>query len=306
MVLIFSLTFIAVFLTVAAVLTIPFSSRARVKQSLGRLGAYKLQDETPEEDDADFMERVVWPVADFIGALARKWTSEGQMSATRNRLVLAGVRNLTAEKFRAIQLAIAALGLIVYLMVIFPWLVISGRPLWLGLPVVAVAFFLPGAWLQRRIEARQAKIGSTLADAIDVLKIGIEAGLAFDSALTKVAKNMEGPLGEEFGRTLGELQIGVSRREALRNLGERTTVPELQSFCTTLIQADTLGISIGKILKTEAVELRTRRRQAAEEKALKIPVKLVFPIILCILPALMIIIIGPGIIRIAEAFMSMR
>lgn len=296
---IFTLAFVATFLTAVAILTVPFASRARVRQSLSHLSAYELSEADADEQEPAFMDRIAWPLLDKIGKFAGRRTDAGRTERIRQKLILAGVRSFSAEKFTSIKLALAGIALLVYLVIILPWLILTGRPLWIGLVLVALGFFAPDFWLQRRIENRQRQIGATLADSIDILTIGIEAGLAFDSALAKVAKNMDGPLSEELGRMLGELQIGVSRREALRNLGDRTTIGELQSFCSTLIQADTLGISIGKILRTEANEIRTRRRQAAEEQALKTPVKLVFPIVLCILPAIMIVILGPAIIRIA-------
>lgn len=301
---IFTLAFIATFLTAVAILTIPFASRARVRQSLSHLSAYELSAADSEEKEPAFMDRIVWPLLDKITKLAGRGTDAGRTERVRQKLLLAGVRTVSAEKFTSIKLALGGIGLLVYLIIILPWLILAGWPFWIGLVLVALAFFMPDLWLQRRIENRQRQIGAALADSIDILTIGIEAGLAFDSALAKVAKNMDGPLSEELGRMLGELQIGVSRREALRNLGDRTTIGELQSFCATLIQADTLGISIGKILRTEASELRTSRRQAAEEQALKMPVKLVFPIVLCILPALLIVILGPAIVRIAGTFLK--
>ncbi|MDP1809100.1 MAG: type II secretion system F family protein [Actinomycetota bacterium] len=306
MTIIFTLTFIAAFLITIVALTIPLSSRARVRSSLENLSAYEAKSaSTVGVDAVPFSTRIIRPALDRLGAAARRFTNSGQIERLRLNLALAGVRNLTAEQFYTINLGFTVVGFLIYLILIIPLLIFAGKSLWLGLPIPVLGFLLPEVWLSRRVEARQKRIGATLADSIDILTIAIEAGLTFDSALTKVVKNMEGPLSEEFGRVLGELQIGVARKEALRSLGDRTTVPELQSFCATIIQADTLGVSIGKILKTEAVEIRTRRRQAAEEQALKMPVKMVFPIIFCILPALMLVILGPAIIRIAGMLLQL-
>jgi tight adherence protein C len=302
---IFALTFLAVFLITAAVLTLPQSSRARVRHSLSSLAAYEAKSESAiDTEAAPFAQRILWPVMDKLGNGARRLTSAGQIERVQRKLMLAGIRNMTAEQFNTIKLASTAGASLIYLVLVVPWLIFSGKTLWLGAPIPIAGFLLPEVWLRRRIEGRQKQIGATLADSISILTIAMEAGLGFDAALAKVVKNTEGPLSEEFGRVLGELQIGVSRRDALRSLADRTDVRELQSFCATIVQADTLGVSIGKILKTEAAEIRTRRRQAAEEQALKTPVKLVFPIILCILPALMIIILGPAIIRISGGLFS--
>lgn len=305
MALIFGLTFLAVFLMSVAVFSLPLASRLRVRGSLNQLTAYSVSTRAGEATgNTSFMDRIVWPILGRISRNTHRWTDAARLENIRYRLILAGVRSLSAEKFYSLKLGLAAIGLVFYLLIGLPWLVAGGRSPLLGLTIVAAAYYLPDIWLRQRAETRQRQIGAALADSIDILTIGIEAGLAFDSAIAKVAKNIEGPLSEELGRMLGELQIGVSRREALKNLGNRTTVAELQTFCTTLVQADTLGISIGKILRTEAVELRTRRRQAAEEQAMKTPVKMVFPIVLCILPALMIVIIGPAAIRIAVSLLS--
>ncbi|MDP1809279.1 MAG: type II secretion system F family protein [Actinomycetota bacterium] len=300
---IFTLTFLAAFLAVAAILTLPLASRARVKQSLTNLSAYD-QVGRAEAVELPFMDRVVWPLVERFSELAKRYTEAGRLEKIRHKLILGGVRKLDAERFASIKMALVGAGLLIYLLFFLPWAVVSGRPVWLGLPFIVIAFWLPDIWLSRQIEDRQRRIGTALADSIDILTISIEAGLAFDSALAKVVKNIGGPLSEELGRMLGELQIGVSRREALRALADRTTISELQNFCATIIQAETLGISIGKILKTEAKELRTRRRQAAEEQAMKTPVKLVFPIVLCILPAIMIVILGPAAIRIGGTLLN--
>ena len=295
-------SFLAVFLTAFVVLSWPISSRARVRRSLDRLAVYEAPAAmTTETEDTTFMDQVVWPTLERMARGTRYWTDEERIARTWHKLVLAGARNMSAEKFISLKLGFAGAGFLLYLLLTLPWLIFSGRPLWLGLLLVPLAFYLPDLWLNRQIKRRQRQIAITLADTIDILTIGIEAGLAFDAALIKVVKNMEGPLSEELGRLLAERQVGVTRRQALRNLSERTTVQELQSFCATIIQADTLGVSISKILRNEATELRERRRQAAEEEAMKTPVKLVFPIVLFILPALMIVIIGPGAIRIMNS-----
>ena len=296
---IFVLSFAAVALLFFAILSIPFASRVRVRRSLSNVSAYGSQAADLSEVEPAFADRVVWPALARVSDVANRWTDAGRVERARNKLALAGVRDLSAEKFASIKLALGAMGLLVYLLFFLPWLVLIGRPVWLGLPVIALAYFAPNFWLRRRIEKRQRQIGAVLADSIDILTIGIEAGLAFDSALAKVVKNMDGPLSEEFGRLLGEMQVGISRTEALRKLGDRTTIAELQNFCATLIQADALGVSIAKILRTETTEIRSRRRQAAEEQAMKTPVKMVFPIVLCILPALLIVILGPAVIRVA-------
>jgi len=138
-----------------------------------------------------------------------------------------------------------------------------------------------------------------------MLTVCVEAGLGFDGALSQVARNTPGPLAEEFARALQEMQIGRSRTDALRGMVARTTVAELRTFVSALIQAGELGVPIARVLREQANEMRIRRRQRAEERAQQVPVKIMFPLILCIFPALLVVIIGPGILRIAHALFGL-
>jgi tight adherence protein C len=147
-------------------------------------------------------------------------------------------------------------------------------------------------------------IKKALPNALDLLSVSVEAGMGFDIALARVANNVGGPLGEEFKKMLQDLQLGLSRKEAFQNLNKRTDVPELSSFIVAMTQAEIFGISIGKVLKVQASEIRTKRRQRAEEEGVKAPVKLVFPLILCLFPALMTVILGPAIIRVLDALIG--
>jgi tight adherence protein C len=170
----------------------------------------------------------------------------------------------------------------------------------------AFGFFLPDLLLYNEGLKRQAKIVSAMPDAIDMLTVCVEAGLGFDGALAQVARNTDGPLAEEFSRTLQEMQIGRSRPDALRGMVARSTVPELRTFVSALVQAGELGIPVSRVLREQAVEMRVRRRQRAEERAQKVPVKIMFPLILCIFPALLVVIIGPGILTIAHALFGVQ
>lgn len=304
MTIIFTLSFLAVFFMAFALFSIPMSSRAQVKKSLSRLASYEVSGHAGATGELNFQDRIIWPLLEKLSTLAKRWNTKERIARTHKKLMLAGIRNLSAEKFETIKLALAGIAFLIFLLFGIPFFVVSGNTPWLGLPLVGIVFYFPTFWLGQRIERRQKQIGATLADSIDILKIGVEAGLVFDSALAKVAQNMDGALSEEFGRVLGELQIGVTRSQALNNLSDRTNIPELQSFCATLIQADKLGVSISKILQNEASDLRIRRRQAAEEAALKTPVKIVFPVVLCILPALLIVIMGPASIRIMNTLFT--
>jgi tight adherence protein C len=168
--------------------------------------------------------------------------------------------------------------------------------------VALIGYIAPSAQVRAMAASRQKQIQRALPDVMDLLTISVEAGLGFDAAMAQVTKNVPGPLAEELARLLQEVQIGVSRAEAFRNLGQRTNVPELQSFVLSMIQADLFGVSIANVLRAQSRELRQKRRQRAEEIAQKIPVKLLFPMIFLVLPALFIVILGPGAIKIYQQF----
>jgi tight adherence protein C len=179
------------------------------------------------------------------------------------------------------------------------WLVLC-----LGVGAV-VGFFLPDLLLYNAGQKRQTLIRKALPDALDMLTVCVEAGLGFDAALAQVARNTRGPLAQECARVLQEMQIGKSRNQALRALTDRTTVQELRAFVSALVQAGELGVPIAQVLREQAHEMRVRRRQRAEEQAQKVPVKILFPLIFCLFPAMFVVIIGPGAISIMEVFTSL-
>lgn len=175
-----------------------------------------------------------------------------------------------------------------------------------GLVLGAVfGFFLPDLLLLNAGQKRQTLIRRALPDALDMLTVCVEAGLGFDASLAQVARNTNGPLAQECARVLQEMQIGKSRNEALRALTYRTTVAELRAFVSALAQAGELGVPIASVLREQAREMRLRRRQRAEEQAQKVPVKILFPLIVCLFPAMFVVIIGPGAISIARVLMNL-
>jgi len=167
-------------------------------------------------------------------------------------------------------------------------------------------FWLPFGIVYDLGVRRQQQLRKELPDALDLLTLSVEAGLGFDAATAQVAKSMPGALAREFARMLHEMQMGQRRADALRALASRTTVIELRTVATSLVQAGELGIPIAHVLREQASQMRIRRRQRAEEEARKLPVKVIFPLILCLFPALFIVVIGPGVINIMQAFASRR
>lgn len=171
--------------------------------------------------------------------------------------------------------------------------------------IVVVSHFVPDLLLRSKGQKRQKEIGLELPDTLDQMTIAVEAGLGFESAMMRAAKNGSGPFAEELIRTLQDMQVGRSRKEAYLALADRTTVNDLRRFLRAVIQADAYGIAIADVLRTQANEMRLKRRQKAEEKAMKIPVKVIFPLMLCILPALFIVLLGPAALGMIEAFSGM-
>lgn len=183
---------------------------------------------------------------------------------------------------------------------------ISGDPgvprLALGIFVTLLCFFLPDLLILSKAQKRQEEIQNALADTLDQMTIAVEAGLGFESAMAKAATNGKGPLAEEFIRTLQDMSIGQARKAAYEAFSERTSSPDLRRFTRSIIQADAYGLAIADVLRIQASEMRLRRRQRAEEKAMKVPVKVLFPLVFCILPVLFIVLLTPAVLGIVKAF----
>jgi tight adherence protein C len=158
----------------------------------------------------------------------------------------------------------------------------------------AIGFFLPAVWLRLRVRSRQKEIARALPDALDMLSIGVEAGLAFESALLRVAEQWDNALTEEFRRAVQEMRLGAGREEALRRMAERTGVEDLATFVAVLIQSSRMGVSIAQVLEAQAAQMRLKRRQRAETEARQASIKMIFPLVFLIFPAMFVVILGPS------------
>ena len=250
-----------------------------------------------------FLDRVLLPMGTKLGEFAKRVTPLGMRQRIARQLVLAGnTGEMNADKMAAVKVfgAIGGCvgGLLLAKLAGLPNVVTLGAGAFGG----AIFYLLPGGGLSQRALNRQQAIRRALPDTMDLLTISVEAGLGFDAALAHVRRNVPGPLSDEIGRTLQELQLGVSRKDALRNLADRNDVDELRAFVTAIVQADEFGVSIAKVLRAQSRELRIRRRQQAEEQAMKVPIKLLVPLIAGFLPAIFVSIVGPGIIRLVQVF----
>jgi tight adherence protein C len=209
---------------------------------------------------------------------------------------------MTVERFLAAK-SMTALG--VFLLVLVGGIGGRSRPgvvIFSILVFTPLAFYGPDLWLRNIVDKRRLEIRRSMPDMLDMLTISVESGLGFDAAVAKLVAASGGALAEEMGRMLQEVQAGLSRRDSLKKMAERTDVREMDSFVTAMIQAEVFGVPTTKVLRTQAEEMRIRRRQFAEEQAQKAPVKVVFPLVLCILPATLIVVVGPAAVAIARAF----
>jgi tight adherence protein C len=252
-----------------------------------------------------FGARIIVPVVAGASRVARRVTPIDARDRLARKLLLAGSpTGWDAERVLAFKI-ISLVGAVILGVFVTTVLGLSPfiRIVLIGL-LGFVGFVAPDSVLNRRVEERQREILRTLSDTLDLLTISVEAGLSLNAAIAQVVQNVPGVLSAEFARMLQEIQLGVPRADAFRNLAERTDVEELNSFALAMIQADVFGVSIANVLRTQAQQLRIKRRQRAEQKAQQTPVKIVFPLILCILPALFVVIVGPGAIQIWESFIK--
>jgi tight adherence protein C len=253
--------------------------------------------------DGSTVSRVVMPGVKRIGRGIARVTPFDLAQRINRKLVLAGnPEGWDAERVVALKI-IGGIGGLVGGLLLMALLPVSGMLKVSGVVIFCLlGYTIPSTKVNTMAGKRQRMMQKQLADVMDLLTISVEAGLGFDAALAQVVKNVPGPLAEELARLLQEIQIGVSRADAFRQLGERTTVPEIEGFVLSMIQADLFGVSIANVLRAQSKELRLKRRQRAEEMAQKIPVKLLFPMIFMVLPALFIIVLGPGAIQIYDQF----
>lgn len=245
--------------------------------------------------------RLIQPAFGSIGRLARRVSPAGAYERIEHDLVYAGnPPGWDVERVFAFKLVLP----FVSAASIFLLFSVAGVSSLLRLIATGLFFFAgwyAPEWIVRsRAKERQKQLQRSLPDSLDLMSISVEAGLAFDASLTRVARNIKGPLGQEFYRVVQEMQLGKSRADALRDLADRTSVTDLRSFVGAMVQADVFGVPIARVLKVQSREIRIRRRQAAEEMAQKLPVKIVFPVVLTIFPSIFVVLLGPAAIQIYD------
>jgi tight adherence protein C len=301
------LAVIAIFITatgLAYAAALKADERLSVRAARARLGDYEAPVIKREEDLKDsFSERVLQPAGRFVLSQAGRLLPTTYLDRVREKLVLAG-RGEPEEVDRFYVARVLSIVAIPFLwLVVWKLTSLTGTTLLAALAFVALAGAVgPDAWLNRIVADRQFAIRRKLPDVLDLLTISVEAGLGFEQALARTVTLVPGPLSDEFSRMLGEMRAGSSRADALNALDVRTEIPELRSFILAMLQADSFGVSVGSILRHQAEEMRVRRHQLAQEQAQKAPVKMLFPMVFCIMPALFVIIAGPAVLGIYHAF----
>lgn len=297
-----TLVFAAVVVGLWNVLT-QVDEKATVRSSLRQLEGYEVDNVRDQELLKPVTERAIAPVFDILLGLGKRFTPVGYIEKSKAQFVALGHTGTKSwDRFMALRVVLQIL--------VIPW-VIFVFGVWkpggiLSLAAAAIGGFAlakgPDAMLSRKVQDRQHEIRTKLPDVLDLLVISVEAGLGFEQALDRTADAVPGPLTDEFSRMLGEVRAGAARTEAMRNMEKRCNVAELRSFVLAIIQADTFGVSIGRVLRAQAEEMRIKRKQLAQEKAQKAPVNMLIPMVFCVFPALFIVILSPAVLSISEAF----
>jgi tight adherence protein C len=278
--------------------------RNTARSTLRQLDEYQVENQRDQELLAPLRERITTPVVNGFSKLGGRFNPPDYVEGIRVKHVQAGIYSADrVERFLATRI-------LCFVLVPF-WLgfVFLVNPLAMGglpqlvLAAVGVAGLAigPSSRLNSKVEARAGAIQRSLPDVLDLLTISVEAGLGFEQAVDRVIHNVPCELSDEFARVLGETSAGAARSDALRGLQDRVDLPEIRSFVLAMIQADKFGVSIGRVLRGQADEMRIKRRQLAQEKAQKAPVKMLIPMVFCIFPALFVVILGPALINISES-----
>jgi len=282
----------------------PTSATGGITRSLAVLHAMtNAPKELTGELDKPFADRIIEPLQARALKVGRRLSGRDAADRIRHKLDVAGnPPTMNVDRVISGKVLLAVLGLL--LGVSFAFILgTSGTVriiMILGSPVLG--FLIPNLYLHQKGHERSERMVRELPDAIDLLTISVESGLGFDAAVQQVARNTDGPLSDEFSRLLREMQIGMGRAEALRAMGERTSVPDVRTFIGAMVQADSFGIPVAQVLRVQSAEMRMKRRQRAEEKAQQVPVKMTVPLIFCILPCLFIAVMGPAVISLMATF----
>jgi tight adherence protein C len=251
-------------------------------------------------DRARFQDRVLAPFVSWMAGAMLRLNAKQSLDSLATLLMSAGMRTTTPQTFLAAKGIAGGAGVVVGV-VIGSFSSVTGAVVYAAI-LGAIGYIAPALVVTSRARRRQSRILSQLPDALDLLAVSVEAGLGFDGAVLKLTQYMDGPLTEEFELAIGQMRIGESRSDALKKLAERAGTQEVSSFVRAIVQADQLGTSLGRILRVQATDTRLKRQSAAEERAMKAPIKMLFPTVAFIFPAMFIVILGPAMLSLGKLF----
>jgi tight adherence protein C len=274
-----------------------------VAGTLRKAKRYGMQSQREVETRRSVNERVFGPLTAKVAAVTLRMLPRTDQNVVANRLVAAGLaRSMSPQMYLAIK------GGLVMISIAFGFLVmVSGAMspvigILVALGGAAIGYIAPDFYINSRTRGRQEQMQMELPNVLDLLCVSVEAGLGFDAAVSKLSERMVGPLVDEFGLVLHEMRIGESRSAALKSLSDRVDVAEVSQFARAIIQADQLGIALSRILRVQSHDMRVRRQLAAEEKAMKAPVKMLFPTVIFVFPAMFVVALGPAALNLLQTF----
>ena len=297
------LVFATAFLAVLLLYQFFYGKKQQVSERLSEIEKMETEGEEGNELQKPFFSRVVKPFYDSVGEALGNLTPREIRQNVEKKLVYSGNPwNLTFNSFMGLVVVSGTLLVILALIVLSLLPLDSQRFVILLVLIGFIGFYMPVGIINTQAQVRQKNIQRSLPDMLDLLLVSVEAGLGFDMALKRVSEKMPGPLSKELGRALEEMRRGKSREEALRGIVHRSGVADLSSFITSVIQAEQLGANIANTLRIQAGSMRQKRRQRAEETAMKAPIKMLFPLVFFIFPTLFVVILGPAMISIIRMF----
>jgi tight adherence protein C len=283
---------------VTQVATAPERERRSLVRRAARYGSVRVA--ASRDESRSLRERVLVPASARLAGLVLRVNRRESLEQVQQRLLAAGMSTVSPSGYLAAKGVLASVG------AFFGFLIFLATHNAMGIVLmggfIALGWIAPGYVVGARARKRRDEVQAALPDALDLLAVSVEAGLGFDAAISKLTDHMNGPLIDEFGLALTEMRVGEARQDALKKLSARVDSPELSAFVRAIIQADQLGISLGRILRVQAVDTRLKRQAAAEEKAMKAPIKMLFPTVIFVFPAMFVVVLGPALISLSKVF----
>ena len=274
-----------------------------VAVTLRKAKRYGVQSQREVETRRSVNDRLVGPLTAKVAGVTQRLLPRTDPNLIANRLMAAGLaRSMSPQMYLALKGGLVGLSVLLGIVVLASGAVPPAIGLLFALGGSAIGYIAPDFFINSKIRGRRELMQMELPNVLDLLCVSVEAGLGFDAAVAKLSERMVGPLVDEFGLVLHEMRIGESRSEALKNLSDRVDVREVSQFCRAIIQADQLGIALSRILRVQSHDMRVRRQLAAEEKAMKAPVKMLFPTVLFVFPSMFVVALGPAALNLMQTF----